>query len=157
MYIYLYICMFVYICIWVCVFIYIYVYICIHICINIYVYIYIYTYIHMHIYLCTSIYDTGLRVAGNRKHDSQNLVLVEQMILSDLGFGKRFPLYPPYHPCWTIRIECVSLVKWTGVQPVALSLRVIVFAPFQIWHFKTIFELLHHRIPFLCFSVMIGA
>jgi len=47
-------------------------------------------------------------------------------------FGRRFSLHPLYYPCWTILIGRISLVKWTGVQPVALRVGVIVFAPFQI-------------------------
>jgi len=47
-------------------------------------------------------------------------------------FGKRFPLHPLFHPCWTILVGRISSVEWTGVQPVALRLGVIVFAPFQI-------------------------
>jgi len=39
-------------------------------------------------------------------------------------------------------------MKWTGVQPVALRLGVIVFAPFQIWHFKRVFKLLIIEFPF---------
>jgi len=55
-------------------------------------------------------------------------------------------------------------VKWTGVQPVALRLGmkdrkvyyktrlgVIVFAPFQIEHFKHVFELLIIEFP-MCVS-----
>jgi len=47
-------------------------------------------------------------------------------------FGRRFPLHPLFHPCWTILVGRISSVKWTDVQLVALRLGVIAFAPFQI-------------------------
>jgi len=53
-------------------------------------------------------------------------------VINSQWFGRRCPLQPPIYPCWTILVESISSVKWTGVQPVALRLGVIVFAPFQI-------------------------
>jgi len=47
-------------------------------------------------------------------------------------FGRRFLLHPLFLTCWTILVGRISPVKWTGVQPVALHLGVIVFAPSQI-------------------------
>jgi len=61
---------------------------------------------------------------------------------------KVLPTIPPFYPCWTILVGRISSVKWTGVQPVALRLGVIVFALFQIWHFKRVLELLIIEFPF---------
>jgi len=60
--------------------------------------------------------------------------LQKQRVISSQRFGKRFPLFSPFCSCWNILvgIERISSVKWTGVQPDALHLGVIVFAPFKI-------------------------
>ena len=52
----------------------------------------------------------------------------KQRVINGQQFGRCFPLHPPFYPCLTILVG----LKWTGVQPVALRLGVIVFAPFQI-------------------------
>jgi len=44
----------------------------------------------------------------------------KQRVIKSQRFGRRFPLHPPFYPCWTILVERISSVKWTGVQPVAL-------------------------------------
>jgi len=72
----------------------------------------------------------------------------KQRVINGQRFGRHFPLHPPFYPCWTILVGRISSVKWTGVQPVALRLGVIIFAPFQIYHFKRIFELLIIEFPF---------
>jgi len=56
----------------------------------------------------------------------------KQRVINGQRFGRRFPLHPPIYPCWTILVGRIASVKWTGVQPVALRLDVIVFASFQI-------------------------
>ena len=56
----------------------------------------------------------------------------KQRDINGQRFARCFPLHPPFWPCWTIFVGSISLVKWTGVQPVALRLGVIVIAPFQI-------------------------
>jgi len=60
----------------------------------------------------------------------------KQKVINGQQFGRRFPLHPPFYSCWTILVgrisPGISPMKWTGVQPVALRLGVIVFAPFQI-------------------------
>jgi len=53
-------------------------------------------------------------------------------VINGQRFGRHFSLHPLFHPCWTILVGRISSVKWTGVQPAALHLGVIVFAPFQI-------------------------
>jgi len=56
----------------------------------------------------------------------------KQRVINSQRFGRHFPQHPPFYPRWTILVGRISSVKWTGVQPVALRLGVIVFAPFQI-------------------------
>jgi len=56
----------------------------------------------------------------------------KQRVINSQRFRRRFPLHPLFRPCWTIRVERISAVKTTFVQPVALRLDVIAFAPFQI-------------------------
>jgi len=56
----------------------------------------------------------------------------KQTVINGQRFGRHFLLHPPFCPCCTILVGRISSVKWTGVQPVALRLGVIVFAPFQI-------------------------
>jgi len=56
----------------------------------------------------------------------------KQRIINGQWFTTRFPLHPPFDSCWTIPVERISSGKWTGVQPVALRLGVIAFAPFKI-------------------------
>jgi len=61
----------------------------------------------------------------------------KQRVSNGQRFGRRLPLHLLFYPCWTILVECITSVtvkslKWTGVQPVALRLGVIAFAPFQI-------------------------
>jgi len=56
----------------------------------------------------------------------------KQRVVNSQRFGRRFPLHLLFDPRWTILVGRISLVKWTGVQPIALRLGVIVFAPFQI-------------------------
>jgi len=43
-------------------------------------------------------------------------------IVNGQRFGRRLPLHPQFHPCWTIRVESGFFVQWTGVQPVVLRL-----------------------------------
>jgi len=45
---------------------------------------------------------------------------------------KRFPLHPPFHQRWTIRVEPVSSLWWTSFYPVALRCGFIVIAPFKM-------------------------
>ena len=52
-------------------------------------------------------------------------------VINGQRFGK-FSLHPPFHPCWTIRVERISSVKWTGVQPVALCPGFPVIALFEM-------------------------
>jgi len=56
----------------------------------------------------------------------------KQRVINGQRFGRHFSLHPLFHQCWTILVGRMFSVKWTGVQPVALRLGVIVFAPFQI-------------------------
>jgi len=72
----------------------------------------------------------------------------KQRVINGQWFGRRFPLHLPFYPCWTILVGRISSAKWTDVQPVALRLGVIVFAPFQIEHLKRVFELLIIKFPF---------
>jgi len=72
----------------------------------------------------------------------------KQRVINGQRFGRRFPLHPSFYPCWTILVGRISSVKWTGVQPAALRLEVIAFAPFQISYCKRIFELLIIGFPF---------
>jgi len=51
----------------------------------------------------------------------------KQRVINGQRFGRRFPLHPPFYLCWTILVGRISSVKWTGVQPVALRLGVIIF------------------------------
>ena len=55
----------------------------------------------------------------------------KQKVINGQRFGRCFPLHPPFFPCWTILVGRIFSVKWTGVQPVALRLGVIVLPPFQ--------------------------
>jgi len=73
----------------------------------------------------------------------------KQRVINGQRFERRFLLHLPFHPCWTILVPGhISQVKWTGVRPIALRPGVIVFAPFQIWHFQRIFELPIIGFPF---------
>jgi len=56
----------------------------------------------------------------------------KQRVINSQRFGSSFPLHPLFYLCWTIFVERISSVKWTGVQPVALHFGVIIFASFQI-------------------------
>jgi len=51
-------------------------------------------------------------------------------VINGQRFRRRFPQHPPFYLCWTILVGCISSVKWTGAQSVALRLGVIVFAQF---------------------------
>ena len=66
----------------------------------------------------------------------------KQRVINSQQFGRRFPLHPLFYLCWTILVGRISSVKWIGVQLVALCLGVIIFDPFQIEHFKRVFDLL---------------
>jgi len=72
----------------------------------------------------------------------------KQKVIKVQQFGSRFPLLPLLYPCWTILVGRISSLQWTGVQPVALRLGVIVFALFRILHFKGVFELFIIKFPF---------
>jgi len=54
----------------------------------------------------------------------------KQRVINSQRFDRRFPLHPPFYPCWAVLVGRISSVKLTGVQPVALRLGVIVFALF---------------------------
>jgi len=69
----------------------------------------------------------------------------KQRVMNGQRFRRCFPLHQPFYPCWTIFVVRISSVKWTGVQP---RLGVLVFAPFKIYYFKRIFELLIIEFPF---------
>jgi len=60
------------------------------------------------------------------------LVLVEADGHRQPAVWKALPLHAPFYQCCTILVERISSVKWTGGQPGALHLGIIVFALFQI-------------------------